>query len=122
VLAAYASPEDFFALCDLLARRLAGAGLPQAATLTWICAANVDKAVRQWTADLKKSPRDVSTASLQARAPSLDLASLSVGLHHCVRTTFRTEQGCQGRSIDMPWPPRCWQACCCTCDTSADSL
>ncbi len=65
LLAAYSDAEEFCGLCDLLAKRLAGAGLPQAATLTWICAANVDKAVRQWTADLKKSPRETSTDELQ---------------------------------------------------------
>lgn len=37
----------------------------QAATLTWICAANVDKAVRQWTADLRKAPKDASVEELQ---------------------------------------------------------
>lgn len=65
LLAAYSDAEEFCGLCDLLAKRLAGAGLPQAATLTWICAANVDKAVRQWSADLKKSPRETSTEELQ---------------------------------------------------------
>lgn len=37
----------------------------QAATLTWICAANVDKAVRQWTSDLRKGPKDASVEELQ---------------------------------------------------------
>ncbi len=69
VLAAYTSSDNFFELCDLLARRLATAGLPHAATLTWICAANVDKAVKQWTAVLKKPGpgREAGTAALQAR-------------------------------------------------------
>ncbi len=39
--------------------------LVQAATLTWICAANVDKAVKQWTADLRKAPKDASVEELQ---------------------------------------------------------
>ena len=67
LLAAYSEGEEFFGLCDLLAKRLAGAGLPGPATLAWICAANVDKAVRQWTRDLKASAPEPSAEALQVR-------------------------------------------------------
>lgn len=44
-------------------------GVPgaQAATLAWICAANVERAVKQWSADLRKgAPKDPpSTEALQ---------------------------------------------------------
>ena len=66
-MCAYGDPEEFHALCDLLAKRLAGAGLPGPATLAWICAANVDKAVRQWTRDLKASAPEPSAEALQVR-------------------------------------------------------
>ncbi|EIE18851.1 hypothetical protein COCSUDRAFT_49081 [Coccomyxa subellipsoidea C-169] len=87
MLAAYSETGEFPELCDMLARRLAGAGLAQAcpllhlcihtlflgfsgwykaATLTWICASNVDKAVRQWTADLRKGPKDTGVEELQS--------------------------------------------------------
>ena len=65
LLCAYSEGGEFHALCDLLAKRLAGAGLPGPATLAWICAANVDKAVRQWTADLKASSPEPSAEALQ---------------------------------------------------------
>ncbi len=39
----------------------------QAATLAWICAANVERAVKQWSADLRRgAPKDPpSTEALQ---------------------------------------------------------
>lgn len=71
MLAAYTTSDDFFGLCDALAQRLSRAGLTHAATLTWICAANVDNAVKQWTSSLKKAPGgghpEAGTAALQAR-------------------------------------------------------
>jgi protein transport protein SEC31 len=54
MLCAYSKTEEFAGLCDALARRLAGVGLTHAATMSWICAGNVEKAVRHWekTVDL----------------------------------------------------------------------
>ena len=52
-LTAYAGADEWPGLCDALARRLAAAGLAHAATLVWVCACNVDRAVRQWSADAR---------------------------------------------------------------------
>ncbi len=71
LLCAYGEEGEFHALCDMLAKRLAGAGLPGPATLAWICAANVDKAVRQWTSDLKASSPEPSAEALQVIPPAL---------------------------------------------------
>lgn len=65
LLCAYSEGDDFYALSDLLAKRLAGAGLPGPATLAWICANNVEKAVRQWTSDLKAASPEPTAESLQ---------------------------------------------------------
>lgn len=62
--------SEFHGLCDLLAKRLAGAGLLAPATLAWICAANVDKAVRQWTQDLKAASPEPSAEALQVNGVS----------------------------------------------------
>ena len=79
LLCAYGEDGEFHALCDMLAKRLAGAGLLGPATLAWICAANVDKAVRQWTSDLKASSPEPSAEALQVNTCvhrlSLTLAS-----------------------------------------------
>ena len=52
LLAAYAAAEEWPGLCEALARRLAAAGLPHAATLTYICAGDVEATICQWTAQL----------------------------------------------------------------------
>ena len=67
LLCAYSEGDDFYALSDLLAKRLSGAGLPGPATLAWICANNVEKAVRQWTSDLKAASPEPTAERLQVR-------------------------------------------------------
>lgn len=63
-LTAYCGAEEWPGLCDALARRLAAAGLPHAATLVWVCAGNVDRAVRQWSADARAG--GLTTPALRA--------------------------------------------------------
>ena len=53
ILATYAGPSDWQQLCDALGSKLAAAGMGHEATLCFICAGNVDEAVRQWTRGLK---------------------------------------------------------------------
>ena len=63
-LTAYCGAEEWPGLCDALARRLAAAGLPHAATLVWVCAGNLDRAVRQWSADARAG--GLTTPALRA--------------------------------------------------------
>lgn len=49
----FARKEEWNVLCDTLASRLLGVGDTLAATLCYICAGNIDKAVEIWSRDLK---------------------------------------------------------------------
>ena len=48
ILASFGSGDEWPGLCDALARRLASGGLRHPATLCWICAGNVELAVKHW--------------------------------------------------------------------------
>ena len=50
ILCSFGSGDEWPTLCDALARRLASGGLRHAATLCWICAGNVELAVKHWLA------------------------------------------------------------------------
>ncbi|KAH6765868.1 transducin family protein / WD-40 repeat family protein [Perilla frutescens var. hirtella] len=50
----FAQTDEWSLLCDTLAARLIAAGDTAAATLCYICAGNIDKAVEMWSKDLKK--------------------------------------------------------------------
>ncbi|KAK9805066.1 hypothetical protein WJX73_010529 [Symbiochloris irregularis] len=62
ILCSFASAEEWTGLCDALAKRLAAAGLRHAATLCWICAGNVDNAVKHWLGE----NQHLSTQDMQA--------------------------------------------------------
>lgn len=51
LLCTYARSDEWGQLCSNLARCLAKAGNEHAATLCYICAGNVDEAVRHWSAE-----------------------------------------------------------------------
>ncbi|KAF0907343.1 hypothetical protein E2562_015842 [Oryza meyeriana var. granulata] len=53
LLCTFARKEEWNALCDTLASRLLGVGDTLAATLCYICAGNIDKAVEIWSRSLK---------------------------------------------------------------------
>uniref|UniRef100_A0A0D9X2E6 Sec16 Sec23-binding domain-containing protein n=1 Tax=Leersia perrieri TaxID=77586 RepID=A0A0D9X2E6_9ORYZ len=53
LLCTFARKEEWNVLCDTLASRLLGVGDTLAATLCYICAGNIDKAVEIWSRDLK---------------------------------------------------------------------
>jgi len=63
VLCTYAKSEEFPILCDFLASRLESAGNTQSAILCYICAGNIDKAVRSWVNSSSEKGND-SLASL----------------------------------------------------------
>ena len=49
----FARKEEWNVLCDTLASRLLSVGDTLAATLCYICAGNIDKAVEIWSRNLK---------------------------------------------------------------------
>lgn len=49
----FAQKEEWNVLCDTLASRLLSVGDTLAATLCYICAGNIDKAVEIWSRNLK---------------------------------------------------------------------
>jgi hypothetical protein len=49
----FARKEEWNVLCDTLASRLLSVGNTLAATLCYICAGNIDKAVEIWSRNLK---------------------------------------------------------------------
>ncbi|KAG8099207.1 hypothetical protein GUJ93_ZPchr0013g34800 [Zizania palustris] len=53
LLCTFARKEEWNVLCDTLASRLLGVGDTLAATLCFICAGNIDKAVEIWSRNLK---------------------------------------------------------------------
>ena len=59
ILATYSDSGSWGDLCDQLARKLLAAGSAHAASLCWICAADVDPAVQQWSLQLAKSGTSV---------------------------------------------------------------
>lgn len=48
----FAQTDEWIPLCDTLAARLIAAGDTAAATLCYICAGNIDKAVEMWSKNL----------------------------------------------------------------------
>jgi len=55
LLCTYVRSDEFSGLCNSLAARLAQSGNEHAATLCYVCAGNVDEAVKQWSKACKDS-------------------------------------------------------------------
>lgn len=73
VLCSHSNLDEFQGLCDALARRLSNGGLAHAATLCWICAANVDQALHVWAKELLT--KQASVAELQVSMPRVSSGS-----------------------------------------------
>ena len=69
ILAAYSETDTWTRLCDALARRLLASGAAHAASLCWICAANVDSAVQQWSWALSKGAASVGALQVRTELP-----------------------------------------------------
>jgi len=66
ILVTYTSRDAFARLCAMLAQRLASSGMAHAASLCFVCAGDVDAAVRLWLRGCSASAPSV--AMLQVRA------------------------------------------------------
>ena len=76
--------DQFTPLLGVLAGKLAAAGMAHAATLVYVCAGDVDAAVRQWTRAAVKEGQGQAAA---AGGPSL-LAVVFVFISHIRERTF----------------------------------
>lgn len=73
----FAQTDEWTLLCDTLAARLIAAGDTAAATLCYVCAGNIDKAVEMWSKSLTQE-HDGKTYidRLQVRYYKMDLGRL----------------------------------------------